>query len=517
MALHDNKLWILSHIKNSFIVSDTTGNSELVLTNEVKPHLNGIVEEKSLVMEKSLNPFDEESEDEEDKSSIEIRAGRNHLRPRCNTERKLEKMKQTKKQQIPVQTVSWREASPEDPTNEQGDVIELFPKKERPQKAIKESLLSMKIEKSPEPIENPFADYSKFDSQEKSDFIPLRVFVPEGDDVTRRARFVQGRVHPMTLVSDVIGFVCYKYVNEGFEPSLRSIQVDSYSLYLADPDGSIDWDLRPIQKTEPISKFGFSDYALVNMEEEDGQVSGGQDVKVTLPDGTYTVLQLPSKDISAQALIEKVMSRHKIRQKSGVNYTFLLEPKSEAGKPMDPQQSITSVDDSEFFIVRQNSRRCAEFQPSDNTSNNLGFYPIDATTYQGYRDIWLLTKIRSKMGISLAISQDRFDIFPHQTPSGRLWAATHGIPKEGSFSMENIVACEVTEKTDDDDELWTFRIVLEHKSNSYKKVYFQANRETAQEIHSKMSHLLHWHSSQARANYIVYKELKNRRRKTNLF
>ena len=168
----------------------------------------------------------------------EIRAGRNHLRPRCNTERKLEKMKQTKKQQIPVQTVSWREASPEDPSNDD-NVIDLFPKKEKPQKSVKESLLSMKIEKSPEPVENPFADFSKFDSQEKSDFIPLRVFVPEGDDVARRSRFVQGRVHPLTLVSDVIGFVCYKYVNEGLEPSLRSVQVDSYSLYLADPDGSI--------------------------------------------------------------------------------------------------------------------------------------------------------------------------------------------------------------------------------------------------------------------------------------
>ena len=516
MALHDNPLWILSHIKNSFIVSDTTGNSELVLTNEVKSHLGGIADEKSLAMEKSLNPFDDESEEETDKSSIEIRAGRNPLRPRCNTERKLEKMRQIKKQQVPVQTVSWREASPEDLTNEQGDVIELFPKKQRPIKTVKESLLSMKIERSPEPVENPFADYSKFDAQDKSEFMPLRVFVPT-EERDKSTRFVQGRVHPMTLVSDVIGFICFKYVNEGFEPSLKSIQVDSYSLYLADPDGSIDWDLRPIQKTEPISKFGLSDYALVNMEDEETE-SGGYEVKVTLPDGTYTVLQLPSKDISAQALIDKVMSRHKMRQKSGVIYTFLLEPKSQAGKAMDPNQSIHSVDDCEFFIVRQNSRRCAEFQPSDNTSNHLGgFYPIDATTYQEYRDIWLLTKIRSKLGISLAISQDRFDIFPHQTPSSRLWAATHGIPKEGSFSMENIVACEVTEKTDEDNELWTFRLVLEHKSNSYKKVYFQANRETVQEIHSKMSNLLHWHSSQARANYIVYKELKSRRRKTNLF
>ena len=513
MALHDNPLWILSHIKNSFVVSDTTGNSELILTNETKPYLTGIVDEKELLAEKSLNPLDEESEDENDNSSPDIRGrgGRNPLRPRCNTERKLEKMKQNKKQQIPIRTVSWREASPPEP--EDNNIEDLFPKKVRPAKSAKKSLLSMTIESCPEPKENPFADYSKYDAQDKTDSIPIRVFVPEDSNQTR---YIQGKVHPLTLVSDVIGFVCYKYVNEGLEPSLKSIQVDSYSLYLADPDGSIDWDLRPIQKTEPISKFGFSDYALVNMEEEE-QVSGGQDVKVTLPDGTYTILQLPTKDISAQALIDKVMSRHKIRQKSGVVYTFLLEAKSQAGKAMDPNQSIHSVDDTEFFIVRQNSRRCAEFEPTETHTKYLEFYPIDATTYQEYRDIWLLTKIRSKMGISLAISQDRFDIFPHQTPSGRLWAATHGIPKEGSFNMEYIVACEVTEKSDDDEELWTFRIVLENKSNSYKKVYFQGSRETVQEIHSKMSNLLHWHSSQARANYIVYKELKSRRRKTNLF
>jgi hypothetical protein len=31
MALYDNPLWILSHVRNSFVVSDDTGNSELVM------------------------------------------------------------------------------------------------------------------------------------------------------------------------------------------------------------------------------------------------------------------------------------------------------------------------------------------------------------------------------------------------------------------------------------------------------------------------------------------------------
>ena len=91
-----------------------------------------------------------------------------------------------------------------------------------------------------------------------------------------------------------------------------------------------------------------------------------------------------------------------------------------------------TVDDAEFFIVRENSRRCAEFEPSDH-SKYLEFYAMDATTYQEYRDVFWLTKIRSKMGVVLAISQDKFDIFPHQTPSGRLWTATHSIPNVSHF------------------------------------------------------------------------------------
>ena len=31
MALHDNPLWLLSHIRHSFLAGDDTGNCELVL------------------------------------------------------------------------------------------------------------------------------------------------------------------------------------------------------------------------------------------------------------------------------------------------------------------------------------------------------------------------------------------------------------------------------------------------------------------------------------------------------
>ena len=159
-----------------------------------------------------------------------------------------------------------------------------------------------------------------------------------------------------------------------------------------------------MDKSESISKFGFSDYAIVNTENGDGAYNSSQDVKVTLPDGTYTIVSLPSKDITSQALIDKVLARHKVKEKPGVTHSFYLEAKSQPGKPMETSQSLHTVDDTEFFIVRENSRRCAEFEPSEQ-AKFLEFYAMDAATYQEYRDVWVLTKIRSKMGVVLAISQ----------------------------------------------------------------------------------------------------------------
>ena len=85
----------------------------------------------------------------------------------------------------------------------------------------------------------------------------------------------------------------------------------------------------------------------------------------------FTVVKLPSKDITAQALIEKVLSRHRIKQKSGVDHSFFLEAKTLPEKPMESTQSLHTVDDTEFFIVRQNSRRCTEFEPCDQASSKL--------------------------------------------------------------------------------------------------------------------------------------------------
>ena len=74
MALHDNPLWILSHIQNSFVVSDSTGNSELVLTNDTKQYLPVLAKshDVSVYLDKELELPNSDDEDNEDQLSTSI-------------------------------------------------------------------------------------------------------------------------------------------------------------------------------------------------------------------------------------------------------------------------------------------------------------------------------------------------------------------------------------------------------------------------------------------------------------
>ena len=107
------------------------------------------------------------------------------MRPRCNTERKLEKLKNDRSKQSEVHTISWRESKPKNGDEEPTE--DLFPKKERQNDNDKsqtkqyklESLLSQQIATVPAPKENPFADYSRCDatSEKSENSTSIRVFL----------------------------------------------------------------------------------------------------------------------------------------------------------------------------------------------------------------------------------------------------------------------------------------------------------------------------------------------------
>jgi len=130
MALYDNPLWTLSHVRNSFVVSDDTGNCELVICGD--SFTESI---KSLAKKEAYEPFlclnDNDPEEKFCPGSLEIRPGlmTHGYRPRCNTEIQLEKLKRDRKNAQNIKTVSWRRANTPSTLSE-ADLVEFFPRKE---------------------------------------------------------------------------------------------------------------------------------------------------------------------------------------------------------------------------------------------------------------------------------------------------------------------------------------------------------------------------------------------------
>ena len=138
MALYDNPLWLLSHLRNSFSTSDDTGNSERVLTSSAVCGVGGFLArsvgvdspEDMAEIKGDEDDEDEEEEKEEDELMTRNRSRRasglvglvgfsssggggrrTYYRPRCNTEKKLEKLMKKEEQQKKckeVKTIFWR-------------------------------------------------------------------------------------------------------------------------------------------------------------------------------------------------------------------------------------------------------------------------------------------------------------------------------------------------------------------------------------------------------------------------
>ena len=62
--------------------------------------------------------------------------------------------------------------------------------------------------------------------------------------------------------------------------------------YISAEDGAVEYDLPILENHEVISRYGFPDLALV--ETNRGKALPDYSIKVTLPDGTFTVLQVCS-------------------------------------------------------------------------------------------------------------------------------------------------------------------------------------------------------------------------------
>jgi len=312
MAFYDNKYWILSHIRNSFLYSDDTGMCETVLHNTDIPR--SIREEGKKLWFGQLDDSEDEYDDE---GRIHTRSLGNSSddfgarRRRLNTVVRLEKMKKEQQAAAMISTVRWK-----DP----GENIEngyIFEKRNVIPKRPLSALSKLIAEHASEP-DSPFVEYAKFDGQAQLG-IPtrtIRIFI--------NLQNQEDRNYPMTVcviasakVSELIGLICYKYNEEKKQPQ-TSGSVTNFALYIAEDDGTADADFPCLESKEIVSKFGFTSLALVRTSDSNSGTepssAGDTEVKKTTSSEQPPAAVLESTDYHSFSgfLLHKVRPKTEI-------------------------------------------------------------------------------------------------------------------------------------------------------------------------------------------------------------
>lgn len=325
MALFDNRHWLLSHIKNSFISSDETGMYEAIIINEMS-------KDTHLFSKEEMFPNVQETDDEIDEvdelcNSFEIQSGGH--RHRTDTAQRLEKMEQERRRAAKIKHIKW-EMNPVPLTSEERE--RLFQRKviSKEKKKVR-SLLSEEIEKCPLLPKNPFSEYAKFDGNAQV-VLPTRtykIFLTMLPKPEREFPF-QVCVLRLAKVSELIGFVCWKYMTQNKDPNFKFREsVDCYGLYIAEDDGEVAWDFSSLDPKETVGKFGLAYLAMVDLGEKTVPESKPQEIKTNIVDNNNEVAKIKDSEDLKRMKVDLTAIEALLYQSFNVNIINKMRTKTE--------------------------------------------------------------------------------------------------------------------------------------------------------------------------------------------
>lgn len=473
MATYNNKHWLLSHIRNSFISTDDTGMCEAVMLSDDLP--SKCVElyktrRESIGSSKNSNrPPDEydwypglDQSDDEDldplSQSYDVQMDQDYgLRKHTITAQKLEKMDLAKKRASKIKSIKCDDNIP---ILTEAEISDLFTRKENfangarasEENGEKESLLTQKLEEVRRQPMNKFQMYARFDgNQMGAQSKTFKIFL------TMLPKELQN--YPMDVcvmstakIQEFVGLICYKCSIAYTDVELLSVQ--SYGLYITEGDGEID-DFPPLDLREPCSKFRFSHLALVERKQSDALRN------------------------------DRPLSMH---------------PETDAS---------TSFNQDTIISIASNNIQDLERMKGHTIM-------MEAPLYRSYR-VKIFTKGIFKTDIQLGISGEKLEIDPVQPQNSKFWSRQKPI----SHSMESVVWCDVEESTR---SRATIRIVYstgttndnqqqhqnaqqqqqqQENNPSFRHYDFITNPVTAAEIIKKINNIVEVRSSTSRREYLA--------------
>lgn len=547
MAMMDNVDFLISHIRNAFVTSDDTSMSEYVITEcqtqDESRRDGGHRYSKNNHMSRSDSNSDCPS-DNELKASMDIHPDMDFgaHRRRSNTAQRLEKLKKEKRTQSRIKTITWKETTEQYKVEDKGHLFEKkdLPSAEdldsltssvesldvRPQcevkgnrdteeaedKPIRRSTLAQQLSEIQAHGSNPFFKYAKFDGRTAGG-MPTRKL-----DIFVTFANLEQRPFPMTILvtasakaQEVVGLVCWHYTQEGRKPDLKTLigpidpncDLSKFSLHMAEDDGEIDTDFPPIVPTDPVSKYGFTKFALVANAPVQPKAAI---VTIHVPNRGYNSFQVESMQVTMRELMEKVIKRRKIKIRYGLNYTLEKADKSEIGKPVDLDAMLGTMNCLEFYLIRENSSR------GDVESNGEEDQKIaESLLSHQYKSfiVNMCHKLRTNTEVQLGISGDKLEIDPVSIKgTARLFKQ-----KPMTYDADCIAACDITDTKTNGRSAFRMTYLSGH---DYKHHYFEADTSVANQIVEKVNNILELKFSPVRKEFVFSQEKKALKKRDSL-
>lgn len=494
----DNKDFLISHIKNSFITSDDTGMCEMIIDVEdaEKQSRSGYGSDSGM-----------ELSDNELSHSYDILPDMDYgaHRRRSNTAQRLERMKKEKRNQSKVKNVTWKDSNLEYTAEERGF---LFEKKELPNKPLESNMISQLSERlhtSANLGENPFLEYAKFDGKASVGVATKKI------DIFLTMAPKEDRAYPMAVVvvatakiQDLIGLICWQYTVEMREPPLQE-NVDMYCLHIAEDDGEVDADFPSLDSKEPVSKFGFTKLALVE-KDVPTQIKHTYIVTVNIPNRGFHKFPIDSVHITMKEILDKTLKKRKIKVKPGQSYN--LEKQSEPGVPVDLEATLPSMDEMEFVLVREHSSRGDSTDYDDNKSSKMA-ESLTSHQYKSYM-VSMLHKLRTNTEVQLGISGEKVEIDPVASKSGTRLFRQRAV----TYDADSIASCDLLEEKEGGKSV--FRLTYFGHDSHYKHHDFEADTDVCQEIVLKMNNILELRLSPVRKEYVAHRDKKMQKKRDSV-
>lgn len=474
MATYNNKHWLLSHIRNSFISTDDTGMCEAVMLSDDLPSKcienykkkrepSASTSTTSTAVSKRLSnrpsedfewyPGLDQSDDEDLdplSQSYDIQMDQDYgFGKHTAIAQKLEKVDQAKRRAVRIKSIKCDDNIP---IMTEAEVTELFPRKlnfnssNEKNGGAEESLLAQKLEEMRRQPTNKYQSFARFDGSQMS--VPTKMF-----KIFLTMLPIEQRNYPMDVcviatakIQEFIGLICYKCSIAYSDFELQAVQ--NYGLYITEADGEID-DFPPLDLREPCSKFRFSHLAFVECKPSESQINR-QERQMSVPSDN---------------------ENDSIKQSNYVEFSNL------ANNPQDLERMHGHTQ------------------------------MMEAPLYRSYR-VKMFTKGLFKTDIQLGISGEKLEIDPVQPQNTKFWTKQKPI----SHSMESVVSVDVEEthrsrvvvrivySTTAANE--TMASTTHDGSPTFRHYDFVTNSVLANEIVEKINNIIEVRSSATRREYL---------------